>query len=230
MNSSVFRSFCGIIVLCVGVLAQEAVAPPFLLPPTQDAVIPAVRQARATKFNLRVPYSMIDPGPGGAPPPVRTVTWAVQPELPHEESDAIVVGTVEKIQPFLNSNGKGLYSEFTLMVTTIVKAMHFPIVSVGNPITILREGGVARLPTGRIVAHYVHGDNTPLNGQQYLIFLKYDSTVEAFYYSKFWLIQEGVLKAAYPDDLGRARQGQSEVDAKPLSQVLARLEMKVAEQ
>ena len=56
-----------------------------------------------------------------------------------------------------------------------------------------------------------------------LVFLRYRFDLDAFMYAKLWLVQGGVLKAVFPDDVAREHLGKSEYAGKPLREVIFRL-------
>lgn len=196
--------------------------PPIPLEAAQDSVPKVIRDARNTSFNVRTSFSMIDAAPDtpGVPHPHTTLTFMNQPELPHAESDTVVVGNIIRVQPYLTADGKGIYTEYTLKVIETAKNAAPVSAVAGDVLTLLRRGGSARLSDGRVVKHQISNDVTPISGQQYLAFLKYQPHLEAFYYAKLWLIQGGVMKAIFPDDRAREHAGKSAYAGKPLSEAL----------
>jgi hypothetical protein len=198
---------------------------PSLISPEADTVKESVREARSKLFNVRVSFSMLEPVPGRVGNPFVIVDFGQQPELPHEKADTIVLGEVTRLQPFLTSDRKGLYNEYTVKIVDSIKA-HLPEVIVpGYTLTLVRQGGAARLPDGRVVKHNIMHDITPAVGQQYLMFLQHLPELEAFAYIKLWLIQEGKMKALFPDDLSREQNGQSEYAGKPASELSSLLKI-----
>jgi len=191
---------------------------PSLLAPEADTVKQYVREARSKAFDVRASFSMLEPVPGRVGNPFVIVDFKEQPELPHEEADTIVIGEVTRVQPFLSSDRKGLYNEYMVKILDSIKARASEVIVPGYTLTLVRQGGTARLPDGRLVKHNIMHDVTPAVGQQYLMFLKYLPGLEAFAYNKLWLIQEGKLKALYTDDLNRARNGQSKYADQPVSE------------
>lgn len=198
---------------------------PSLLPTAKDTTREPIRRARAIRFNVRVPFSMIERAPGRSHPFVKLLP-EVQPELPHEQADTILVGSVVDIQPFMSSDGKGLYTEYTVSVDRALKgARNFPIPIAGQTVTLLREGGIVRLADGRVAKHDIRNDVTPTLNQRCLFFLTYLLDLEAFDYRKYWLVEQDTLRAAFPEDL--ALGAGSVIAGKPLSTVVSLLEQQI---
>lgn len=220
-----WRILGGMLVVTCLVWAQdnnERISLP--LTPAQDSVRPTVREARNAIFNVRGRFSMIAPSDeSGAPPPHTILTFENQPELPYAKADTIVFGTITHVQPFFTADGKGIYTEYSLKVVETVKNTAAASVLTDDSITLLRQGGAVKLTDGHVVRHRISNDVTPVIGQQYLVFLKHQVQLEAFYYLKIWLVQGGTLSAIFPDDLARERSGQSQYSGKPLREVLAAL-------
>lgn len=166
---------------------------------------------------------MLEQAPGRLPP-ISRVTLAPLPELPYQQVDTIVTGQVTTIQPFLSSDHKGIYTEFTVRISDAIKTPA-PL-GTGSFVTLLREGGIARLPDGKVVKHNVTGDILPSYGKEYLFFMDFDPTLQAFSYSKLWLIDSGIMKPVFPDDL--ALQGESQYTGKPLSYVTTFIRSKLS--
>lgn len=199
---------------------------PFLLAPAQDTVPQWIRDARAKAFNVRGGRSMLEPTrdvPPGAPPPpppFSSVTFATQAEMPYADADSVVVGTISHLQPFLSADKNGIYTEYTLTVTETVKNRASTTVLPGDSLTLVRPGGAARLTDGRVVRHSIVNDIIPAVGRQYLAFLLYQFDLDSFAYVKLWLVEGGVLKPLFPDDLARKHHGKSEYAGKPLQEVI----------
>ena len=194
---------------------------PFLLMPDQDLVRPAVRDARSIRFNSRYGFSMLEQAPGRVSKPVTIVDFAGGPELPFETTDAIVAGEVTRIQSFLSADKKQIYTEYTIKVTEVVKAGVGTSPAPGDSLTLLGLGGTLRVSDGRVLEHSIHNNIVPALHQRYLFFLLHAPALEAFYYEKFWLIDQGVLKPVFPQDVALARDGQSVHAGKPIAEVIA---------
>jgi hypothetical protein len=193
---------------------------PSLLPEPSDNQQRIVQDARGHIFNLRLPYSVLDPRPQGAPSPFIIVDLETLPEFPIERSDAVVVGQLTGLQPFLSEDHKSIYTEFYTRVIEVVRSSTGLVP--GDRFTILRHGGEVRVPDGRIVKVQISGDGGPISvGNQYLFFLQYRPQAQAYLVVKAWVISQGRLQASFPDDLARASRGRSENNGRPLAEALA---------
>lgn len=93
-------------------------------------------------------------------------------DLPAAESDVVVEGIVTDSKAFLSEDATGVYSEFVIRITEVVKAD--PTMNLRNGSTIIGErfGGRVRYPSGKIVRYKIVGRGSPMKGQNYLFFLK----------------------------------------------------------
>jgi hypothetical protein len=91
-------------------------------------------------------------------------------DLPTNESDVIVEGKVTDSQAFLSDDGTGVYSEFFIRVSEVVKSN----LNIGKNdiLTGQRFGGRMRYPNGQIVRYMLTGRGSPTKGKSYLFFLK----------------------------------------------------------
>lgn len=172
---------------------------------------------------------MLRPRAGDLGSPVRIVDFVPYAELPYQEADAVVTGEIIRSQPFLSGDGKCLYTEYTFKVTDSLKGLRgsVPFAS-GESVTILREGGAARLPSGEVVQHVVRPDIAPALRHSYLMFLQHDAALESFYYLKFWLVEGGVMKPVFPLDVALAQKGASLYAGKPVAVAATFLKSKLA--
>lgn len=93
------------------------------------------------------------------------------PSLPIAQSDVIITGEVMDANAYLSNDKSGVYSEFTVRVEGVFKNGSIALPP-DNLITIQREGGRVRLPSGRTHLYYVSKDRMPSVGQRYMFFLK----------------------------------------------------------
>ena len=149
--------------------------------------------------------------------------FANQAELPFAECDTVVVGEVVNAQPFLSADGKGLYTEFLLKITDAAKSTAPIAAYTGQSVTLLRQGGAALAADHRVLQHHIRNDIKPLVGKQYIAFLVYAKGLEAFYYTKLWLIEDNVVKPLFPDDIAREKAGNSTSAGRPLPDVMTAL-------
>lgn len=208
---------------CLANAQTPATDIPALLTPEEDKIERSLRERRNKRFNLRTPYSMIEPDAADSVPFTR-YAFAQQPELPLNEADTVVLGEVIQRQPFLSADRKGIYTEYTLRIIEVIKAAQSFLVS-GESITLARAGGEARLADGQVVRHRIVNDITPSIGKQYLLFLVSRSDLGYHDYLKIWAIQDNLLTPLFPDDIARTSAGQTDVGGKSVSEIVKRLRL-----
>lgn len=102
-----------------------------------------------------------------------TVDWEVGlSPLPVDRSDMVVMGEVADAQAFLSTDQSGIYSEFTVRVEEVLKRDGVSPVASGDVITVVRPGGRVRALSGRIQLFRVAGQDMPLQGRRYVVFLQ----------------------------------------------------------
>lgn len=104
----------------------------------------------------------------------------VEPAIPVAKSDLIVTGEITKAEAFLSEDKASIYSEFTLTVNNILKNSTSENIEIGYSITISRNGGGVRFPSGKVIKEIFEGKPMPHVGSKYVLFLKYES--EGDYY------------------------------------------------
>jgi hypothetical protein len=95
------------------------------------------------------------------------------PALPKLQSDVVVVGDVVDARAYLSNDKTGVYSEFGVLVTEIIKNFAEQPLSANDSIKVLREGGRVRLPSGRVQLYSISKENMPEAQQQYVFFLRH---------------------------------------------------------
>src|SRR5262249_33272035 len=126
--------------------------------------------------------------------------------------------------PFLSQDQRALYTEYTVNVLQSIKPLSL---APNTAIAVLRRGGEARLSDGRVVKLQVGGEaDQLLVGHQVLLFLTYQAQAQAYLILKMWHIQQGVLKASFPDDVARVSKGMSEYSGRTLAEVVTILRAK----
>lgn len=119
--------------------------------------------------------------------------------LPTSESDVVVVGEVQGRQSYLSNDKSGVYTEFSVSVSEVLKGDPAQI-NQGVTITASRAGGVVRYPDGHKRLYLVSGGGLPLDGGQYVLFLKANGQDQD--YSILTMYQLG-LDDVIPIDEGR---------------------------
>lgn len=94
------------------------------------------------------------------------------PPLPASLSDVVLVGDVIESRAYTSNDKTGVYSEFTVRVTEVIKNSAEQPVSLNDQIDVLREGGRVRLPSGRVQLYSVSKENMPEAQQRYVFFLR----------------------------------------------------------
>jgi hypothetical protein len=100
--------------------------------------------------------------------------------LPVGKSDAIVIGTITRAHSFLSNDKKDIYSEFQLLVKSVLKSEGDANISVGSTIDIERYGGQIRLPSGKTVVRGRADEPMPVPGGQYVVFVRYSQIGDDF--------------------------------------------------
>ncbi|MDT5270514.1 MAG: hypothetical protein QOH49_2700 [Acidobacteriota bacterium] len=90
--------------------------------------------------------------------------------MPTELSDLIVEGDVKDANAFLSEDKTGVYSEFTISVSDVLKSS--ASVQKHDLITAERFGGRVRFPSGQVARYRVAGQGAPAKDGKYLFFLK----------------------------------------------------------
>lgn len=104
-----------------------------------------------------------------------TADWDLRlPALPVERSAAIVIGTVKSAHAYLTPDKTGIYSEFQIAVDAVIKNDPNNVLKDGATITVERNGGKVRMPSGKIVVSWVNHQNMPRVEGRYVFFLTHD--------------------------------------------------------
>lgn len=110
--------------------------------------------------------------------------------MPIQQSDSVVVATVQSGQSFLSNDKKNIYSEYRATVEDVVKAgTHY--LNTGDLIDVEREGGVVKLPSGKILTRGKFADSMPIVGERYLFFLKYNPNTQDYHIQTAYQLQGG---------------------------------------
>ena len=130
----------------------------------------AARLAKGNKFNSQFREPQIEEN-------TRRFTnsdWDVRlPALPIEQSAAVIVGTVKSANAYLSPDKTGIYSEFEIAVSNVIKNDSNNPIKPESTITVERNGGRVRMPSGAIVVHWTNHQNMPREGGRYVFFLTY---------------------------------------------------------
>jgi hypothetical protein len=105
------------------------------------------------------------------PLPINDHTLIRLPALPIAESDVIVMGKVTDAQAHLSDDKTGVYSEFPVEVSEVLKDTAKSI-SIGSTISTTRTGGAVRFASGKVQEYRINRQGMPVSGSQYVLFLK----------------------------------------------------------
>jgi hypothetical protein len=123
--------------------------------------------------------------------------WDVSlPALPVERSAAVVIGTVKSAHAFITPDKTGIYSEFQVVLETVIKNDPNNLIKTGAKIAVERNGGRARMPSGKTVISWVSHQNMPRVGGRHVLFLTHqfetpNDTPKDFYLLTGYELRDG---------------------------------------
>lgn len=197
MEACLFRSIrWSAFILGISSFSQEV---PAFLSPGEDSLQPEIRAARNRRFNVRLPFSLLEVGQNGMLP-LTLVDRAPIPDMPFDKADTVIIGELLNRDVFFTSDGKGLYTEDTIGVSEVVKAHQGADIRPQSRLAVLWPGGAGRLPDDRIIRHEIRGYVMPVEKQRYLFFLSADRPLQSYFVHKFWRIEKGILGTTFPED------------------------------
>jgi hypothetical protein len=136
-------------------------------PEPSDPKIRLVRREKGAKYDK--PHITVD---DVSEVVVGSPHWAIAlPAFPLQQSSVVVIGTVTGAQARLSNNKKGVYSEFTLRLDDVLKGERNKSLTPDSTITVDREGGRVKLPSGKIGIYFIEGQGMPVVGRRYVLFL-----------------------------------------------------------
>jgi hypothetical protein len=160
--------------------------------------------------------------PPGTPFLVTIVHGTPLPELPVERAQVVLVGDVVNITPRLITGTKGLYSEYSIAVVSIL--MNHSKWQQGGTLDLVELGGYAQMPDGRVLGHLTPGLGNQIEaGRKYLLFLNYNATAQCFTFVKPWELNNDRVLAVSSDDLVRVTKHSSTVNGLPVELVVSRV-------
>jgi hypothetical protein len=168
----------------------------FQAPEPVEPDVRAARQAKGRKYDNKHMPKLSD----NTYQIYSTTDWEVRlPALPVERSAAVVIGRVKSAHAYVTPDKTGIYSEFQVVIDTVVKNDPDNVISADATITVERNGGRARMPSGRIVISWVSHQNMPQVGGRYLLFLTHDfqtpnDTGKDFYLLTGYELRDGQVR------------------------------------
>lgn len=121
-----------------------------------------------------------------------------QKALPVQQSDTIIVATVETGRSLLSNDKKAIYSEFHARVEDVLKTSALRYIRPGDFADVEREGGRVLLPSGKTLVRGRLTRSMPVTGCRYLFFLRYDPNTEDYHIETAYQLQSS--KAYRLDD------------------------------
>ncbi len=208
--------------------ASNALAQAPSLTPTKelssalDSTATAIRAARASYFDKftspdGVALENRDPRARAAtifhsPPP--------KSELPQNPADTIIVGKISGIQAYLSNNRGAIYTESTIAIEEVISSQRS--LAPASSLLIVQDGGSIQLASGAVLEQPVQGSGNELrNTGEYLFFLRYISSLQAYGCTKAWALVNGAAVAVSADDLARVANHVSRYQGMPAAAFLA---------
>lgn len=142
-------------------------------PDEVDAEKKAARVKKNKRFNInsKLPYSLEEQKDGEYS---GTLLESEPPPLPIT-SDLIIVGSIQRRQPYLSENITKIYTELSVHIEEILKNNDSYPVYTFEPLIVHREGGAIRMPNGRVFRYLVSDLGIPDVGKRYVLFLKHEA-------------------------------------------------------
>ncbi|HYG10798.1 MAG TPA: hypothetical protein VD835_12680 [Pyrinomonadaceae bacterium] len=136
---------------------------------------PKKREKRQKKNGRHKSGIAVAPNPGDGLGGNLFNDWEVGlPSLPVNLSDAVIVSEITNAEAYLSADKLSLFSEFTVRITEVLKSGDRSAFEQGATITVEREGGRVKYPTGKILYYLIAGQRMPRVGARYLLFLKHE--------------------------------------------------------
>jgi hypothetical protein len=161
-----------------------------------DPTAKAAREAKGRKYNSKHMPQLSD----DTHQIFSNTDWDVRlPALPVERSTAVVIGRVMSAHAYVTPDKTGIYSEFHVAVDSVIKNDPKNTINADATITVERNGGRARMPSGKIVISWVNHQNMPRVGGRYLLFLTHDfqtsnDTSKDFYLLTGYELRDGLVR------------------------------------
>ena len=120
-------------------------------------------------------------------------------DIPAQQSNIILIGTVTDSKAYLSNNKTGVYSEFTLLTESVLKNNTSRILSPGDTIIGTRGGGIVQYSSGKSVRYGIAGKGSLALNNKYIVFLK-QTDEDDFKIITGYIFKDG---AVYPLDGAR---------------------------
>lgn len=139
--------------------------------------------------------------------------------IPTQESNTIVLGTVNSVAPFFSADHTHLYTEFTVSIESVMKDSS-GVAKDGGTIAVDVRGGRATLANGRTVEDRMFKNFLLASGGRYVLFLRYVRQGAFFTVIKSWELKNGAAVPTSHEDLLDAEAGKSRYAGMPESNFL----------
>jgi hypothetical protein len=166
----------------------------------------AKRDKRDNRWGSQLLEPLEDPGLHGYLGPESTTVTHIdyvgngREALPVESSNCVVLGRVQSAKAFVTPDRKGVYSEFSIVVDSVVGQDTMQNIAPGNRLLGIRGGGAVVFPSGHRRKVLFEGIGYPKVGPQYLFFLKLQPNSDDFGILTAYELTNG---NAYPLDDGK---------------------------
>lgn len=108
-----------------------------------------------------------------------TSDWEIDlPALPVDKSEAVIVGEVTAAEALLSEDETNIYSEFTVVISEVIKNDKDYSLRIGNSVVVERIGGRVRMPSGKLVISFSDHQDFPGIGKRYVLFLNREKADE----------------------------------------------------
>jgi len=152
----------------------------FALPDPTDAKERAMRKARGSRYDNPGQKPIAELELGTEPLPLNNHWWWSIPALPVNKSDAIVVGEILSAQAYLSSDKTGVYSEFRIDISEVLKNAGGATLLSRSEVIATRQGGIVRFPSGRQQRYTTAQQGMPIVGRRYVFFLRCNVSGQEF--------------------------------------------------
>ena len=126
----------------------------------------------------------------------RLTHWQIGlPALPTNKSDAVVTGLVTSSAAFLSNDETGIYSEFSVKLSNLIKNNQNDPLELDSTILVQRAGGRLSYPSGKILTYSVHGQAMPRINNKYVFFLTYNQAAQTYNILTAYEIDNGKIIA-----------------------------------
>jgi hypothetical protein len=114
------------------------------------------------------------------------------PALPVAKSDIILIGVVSETKAQLSENKRNVFSEFTVVVESILKTSNQEVKQ-GSVVPLTRMGGYVKYPNGQKVLYQRAGVYMPKIGGRYLFFVNSINKHDYGILTAYELTETGVI-------------------------------------